>query len=122
MEFLNSFNDEKAQISFEPEEVAKNKGLIMVGYILPFLFFIIWISGNKGNYSKFHANNQLAWFIAEIILGIVSRIVGIIPLLGGIFGSVLSLAAIVFSILLAIEASNGRAIRIPVIGYNLNVF
>lgn len=119
---LEQFNDKNAQNSFNPADVQKNNVVVMLGYIFPILFFLPICVDGKSNYCRFHANQQLTWFITSIILGIVMGIFVFIPILGMIVSMLISLVDILMIIFLAIGAYKGKAVRIPLVGNFLHVF
>ena len=74
----------------------------IVAYITPIGLILAFLIGDREK-SKFHINQALVIFLAEILLGIVERILGRIPLLGGI-------------IIGLVSACQGTEKRVPVIG------
>lgn len=120
MDFMNQFNDANAQATFTAEEVKKNQIFCVLAY-LGILFFVPFVADKNSAYAKFHANQGFAFFLANIAVGVVSAILGIIPILGAILGALLSIACTVIMVLLMVCAYKGMAVRIPVIG-TLEIF
>lgn len=87
-----------------------------------FLWIIPLVAG-KTEYTRFHANQGLVLFLAEIVLGIVvgivSFILAFIPFvgwIGGLLGTAVSILSLVFMILGIVNAAQGEMKELPVIG------
>ena len=96
-------------------DVEKNKMMAIIGYILPFLFFIPLVTDAKDSkFAKFHANQQLVLLIGVIAVNVIGTI---IPILGWFiilpFGS---LALFVLAIIGLINAAKGEMKKMPLIG------
>lgn len=93
----------------------KHKPLAIVGYIIPFLFFVPLLSDAKNNaYAKFHANQQLDLLLAAIAVNVVG---GVIPILGWFIILPLgSIALIVLAIMGIMHAAKGEMKALPMIG------
>ena len=73
---------------FSKEEIEKNKVVCGLAYI-PILFWLPLVAGTKGSkYCKFHSNNGLLLLILDVVLGIVSSLLGLIPFVGGALAAV----------------------------------
>lgn len=121
--FMDIFNDESEQNGFDAADVQKYKVQAVLPYLIPILFFLPIVAGDKNSkFCKFHANQQLAWLIVGIVIGILMKVLSLIPVLGAICCSLLSLAVLVIVVMLMINAYKGKAIRIPFIGSILNIF
>lgn len=121
-EILENFNDQNVQSTFSREEVQKNNVLVAVCYFIPLLFFVPVLVDGNSPYCRFHANQQLTWFIFDIIVGIAMRILSIIPVLGAIVNVLVSLGILAFTICLMYGAIKGMAVKIPFIGGMINIF
>lgn len=83
------------------------------------ILFIVPLAAGKTEFSKFHANQGIVLFIAEVVLGIVCGIISAIPfvgIVGGILSGLISLASLVFMILGIVSAAQGEMKPLPVIG------
>lgn len=108
---------------FSPEDIAQNKGMAVVSY-LGILVLIPIFGAPKSKFARFHANQGLVLFIADIAYSIVQSIItkvfyAISWSLGSIVSSILGLVWILFLVLVIIgivNAANGRAKELPVIG------
>ncbi|MCI6888892.1 MAG: hypothetical protein MR836_01795 [Ruminococcus sp.] len=120
MEFLDQFNDEQAQASFDMSDMQKNKAVCIISYLW-ILFFLPYVADKNSSFCKFHANQAFDLLLASIALGIVGKIFSFLPVLGGIIQWLISVVCFAAMILLMISAANGKAIRIPFIG-ELEIF
>lgn len=106
---------------FDPADVSANKMLALFSYIgILFLVPLLGASGSK--YARFHANQGIMLFICEIAISIVSGIFAFMAELFFVFGILslvawlLGVAAFVFMILGIMNAVNGKAKELPIIG------
>lgn len=91
----------------------QNKTFEIVGYILPFLFFIPLTSDAKNDpAAKFHANQQLLLLIYWVGGMIVMTILPFLLLLSPIH----AIIGIVLAIMGAMNANKGEMKELPVIG------
>ena len=77
-------------------------------FILPLL-----VNGGQSRYAKYHANQGFILFLANIVVGIASAILGKIPVLGAVLSALLSLASLALMIIGIINAANGKAKQLP---------
>jgi uncharacterized membrane protein len=98
-----------------PEDIEKNKALAIVGYILPFLFFIPLLNDQSKNspFAKFHANQQLVLLIAYVVISIAASM---LPWGLWYLTSLVRLALFVLAIINAVSASKGEMKPLPVVG------
>ena len=83
--------------------------LTIVGWVIAFL------AGDKEG-AKFHLNQALVLALAEIVLGILSRVLVLIPFIGGIVSWVLSLLLLICWIIGFIGAIQGQDKEVPFVG------
>lgn len=112
--------------NFNSSDVEKNKGLTVLMAVLPILFFLVYCvdSMKNSDYSKHTANSSLIIFIVGaiggLVLGIVGKILGLIPIVGGALSVVLSVAfslcIIGLIIINAIDAYKATGKELPIIG------
>ena len=111
-------------IVFNEEDVRSNKAMGVLAYI-GILFLVPLFAAKDSQYARFHTNQGLVLFIAEIALNIVVRIIAAI--LGNTMGllavpviAVLNLAvgivSLIFLILGIINACSGEPKKLPLIG------
>jgi len=94
----------------------QNKIMAILGYIIPFLFFIPLVTDAKTDaFAKFHANQQLnlllfgvvGWTLASILTAVV---------IGVLLFPIVSVASLVFAVLGIINVSKGEMKPLPLIG------
>lgn len=101
---------------------SNDKVFSALGYVG--ILFLIPLLAGKTDYTRFHANQGLVLFIADVILGIaagiVGAILGFIPILGAIVGGIIGGAVSIFSLILMIigivNAAQGEMKPLPIIG------
>lgn len=119
---LDNFNDEKTACMFDYNEIQQNKISAVVPYLIPILFFLPLIMDKNSNFCKFHANQQLTWFIVTAVIGLICKLIGIIPIVGWIANFFIKIGLIIISIALAYGAIKGKALRLPFVGELIKIF
>lgn len=119
---LENFNDKNAQSTFKQEDVQKNMVVAVIPYILPLLFFVPILVDKNSSFCRFHANQQLTWFITCILLGLIMFVIGLIPVLGMILNALIGLCTLAILIFYIIGTVKGMALRLPFIGNMVNIF
>ena len=118
-EKFNEFNNtEDTTAQFDPNDIQQNKIMAVLAY-LSWLVLVPIFGAKNSPFARFHANQGLALAIAEIICWIVLGILVRLPLIGWIFGlieGVFSLVCLVFAIIGIVNAANGRAKELPIVG------
>ena len=90
--------------------------------ILAYLFWLVLIpifAAKDSKFARFHVNQGLVLAIAELILIILSNVLGWIPVVGTIIAIITWVANIgcfILAILGIINAVNGKAKELPLIG------
>lgn len=117
---LNNTADNTAD--FDKADIEQNKVMGILAY-LSWLVLIPIFAAPKSKFARFHANQGLVLAITEvawwIVQGILSAILYAISWRLGFISTILSLVNIVFLVLLIIgimNAANGRAKELPIIG------
>lgn len=103
------------EVEVDHQDAADNKWLALIGYI-GLLFLVPLLAAPNSKFARFHANQSLVLWLAGIILSIASSIIVWIPIIGWLFTAVASVLPVVFMILGMINAYNGKAKELPVIG------
>ena len=127
--FLYSFFGWLAEVAFSAVSRKKfvNTGFL-TGPVCPIygvgILFILplLVNGGQSRYAKYHANQGFILFLANIVVGIASAILGKIPVLGAVLSALLSLASLALMIIGIINAANGKAKQLPLIGGLFHVF
>ena len=83
-----------------------------MGLLAYILFFIPLLAAKDSPFARYHANQGLVLFICVLI----SSLVWIIPILGWIIAPILSIVITVLAVISIINALNGKAKELPIIG------
>lgn len=103
-------NENESKVTFTAEDIEKNKVMSALAYII---FFLPLIVCSDSPFGRFHANQGLLLLIVGIIGSIV---LSIIPIIGWILLPIFSILVFVLAIIGLINALNGKAKELPVIG------
>ncbi|MCM1495187.1 MAG: zinc ribbon domain-containing protein [Bacteroides sp.] len=110
-----------SEISVEEEDVNANKVYGILSYI-GFLFIIPLLAVKDSRFAKFHANQGLVVFLAQVIINAASSAVCALlsaihlGAMAAILGPLLSLVSLALSVIGIINAAQGKAKELPVIG------
>lgn len=119
----NLFDTEDLTGSFDTNDIEQNKAISAIAYI-PILFIVPMLA-TQSPYAKFHANQGLIMTLTCIILNIASRILGFVlewvPILPTLVSAVFSLSSLALLIIGIINAVQGKAKKLPIVGGFLNV-
>ena len=103
---------------FEQEDINQNKVMAVLAYI-GILVLVPLLAAPNSKYARYHVNQGLLLFIAEICLGVVMGIFIWIPVLNiimGILGGIVALLFFVFAIIGIVNACQGKAKGLPIFG------
>ena len=124
-DFVNT-KDETAE--FDAVDIENNKILALLSY-LGLFFLIPLLAAPQSKYAKFHVNQGLNLFIVGIIIGIANAVSSVITtvmpdflgaILGFLFGVVffvLSIATLALTVIGIVNAVQGKAKELPIIGH-----
>ena len=95
----------------------QHKTVAILGYILPFLFFIPLLSDEAKNnkFAKYHANQQLNLLLWWVIGNILASVLMFI-MIGVLLYPIIYIGGVILLILGVINASNGENKPLPLIG------
>lgn len=110
---LNNTPDTTSE--YTKEDVEGNKLMGILAY-LGILVLIPIFAAKESKFARFHANQGLVLLIVDIILAIVSSILGNIPLIGWLLGLVIDIIIIALVVIGIINVCNGKAKELPLIG------
>ena len=123
MDNNNMFDSEDLTGSFDTNDIEQNKAISAIAYI-PILFLVPMLA-SQSPYAKFHANQGLILTRTSIILSIASSLMGFIlswvPILPTLISAVFSLATLALLIIGIINAVQGQAKKLPVVGGLFNI-
>ncbi|MCB9815027.1 DUF4870 domain-containing protein [Candidatus Nomurabacteria bacterium] len=98
---------------------ADNKAFAIIGYILPFLFFLPLLNETSKHepFARFHANQQLILLIIVVAASFVSGILTMVLMsLGFLINQLINLAIIVLAVIGAYRAYKGEMKELPFVG------
>ena len=120
MQDLNNTEDTTDQ--FDPADIQQNKVMAVLSYI-GVLVLVPIIGAKDSKFVRYHANQGLLLLIASVAYNLALRIVNailfVISWRLGFISTILSVGSVVFLVLGIIgivNAANGRAKELPVIG------
>ena len=103
---------------YDPADIEANKILALFAYI-SWLVLIPLFAAKDSKFARFHANQGLVLAIAEIVVWVVLGFLGGLPLIGWVFKLVdglFSLVCLGYAIIGIVNAVNGRAKELPIVG------
>ncbi|MBQ9945589.1 MAG: zinc ribbon domain-containing protein [Clostridia bacterium] len=104
---LNNTKDETE--GFDKADIEKNKIMAVLAYII---FLIPLIAAKESPFARFHTNQGLLLVIAAVI----SSVIAAIPVIGWIIAPVIGIAVTVLAVIGILNALNGKAKELPLIG------
>lgn len=104
---LNNTADTTAE--YDAQDIEKNKVMAVLAYII---FLIPLLAAKDSKFARFHTNQGFVLFIGAIL----SSVIAAIPLIGWIIAPIAGLAITVLAIIGILNALNGRAKELPLIG------
>lgn len=118
-DFMNTPDDTGM---YDTQDIQTNKVWAALSYVGILFILPLLVNGGQSRYAKYHANQGFILFLTNIVVGIASAILGKIPVLGAILSALLSLASLALMIIGIINAANGKAKQLPLIGGLFHVF
>ena len=100
--------------SYSADDIANNKALAILSYFNLLVLIPIFV-GKNSRFATFHANQGLILAIAQLALWIVNIFLGWIGLIR-LAKNLLSLVIAVFAIIGIVNAAQGKAKELPLIG------
>ena len=109
-EKFNEFNNTAdTTAEYDAQDIEKNKVMALLAYII---FLIPLLAAKDSKFARFHTNQGLVLFLG----GIIASVVAVIPVIGWIVAPIVGLVITVLAIIGILNALNGRAKELPVIG------
>lgn len=109
-----AFDTEDTTGSVDASDIAENKAVSLLSYI-GFLAFIPYFCAKESRFARYHAIRGINLFIIEFILGIISSVLGFIPVVGWIVSAVVGLVSLAYSIIGIVNVVKGRCRELPFI-------
>lgn len=103
---------------YDPEDIKTNTIFAVLSY-LGILCIVPVLAAKDSRYARFHANQGVVLFIAQILSNIVFGILGVIPIIKVIAALLAGIVNIIFLVLVIIgiiNAVQGKAKQLPIIG------
>ena len=110
-DFMNTPDDTGM---YDTQDIQTNKVWAALSYVGILFILPLLVNGGQSRYAKYHANQGFILFLANIL--------GKIPVLGAVLSALLSLASLALMIIGIINAANGKAKQLPLIGGLFHVF
>ena len=104
---LNNTADTTSE--YDAQDIEKNKVMALLAYII---FLIPLLAAKDSKFARFHTNQGLVLFLG----GIIASVVAVIPVIGWIIAPIAGLVITVLAVIGIINALNGKAKELPVIG------
>lgn len=101
---------------FDPRDIQANKLVCGFSY-LGILFFLPLVACPNSPFGRFHANQSLIFLIAGIVMTAARKMLSWIWIVGDVLALGISLLYLVFLILSMINAFQGKAKELPLIGH-----
>lgn len=121
-EFDDFLNTPDNSAMYDTQDIQDNKIWAALSYVGILFILPLLVNNGRSRYAKYHANQGFILFLADIVCGIAGAILGLIPIIGGILSALLSLALLALMIIGIINAVNGKAKELPLIGGLMHVF
>ncbi len=113
-----AFNTEDTTGSVDAGDIKNNMLISLLAYIGP-LALIPFFCAKDSKFARYHAVRGLNLFIIEVVLVIICAVIGIIPIIGGILGwivsAVVGLICLAFMIIGIVNVVKGRCRELPFI-------
>ena len=113
--FVELNNTEDTTALYDPQDIQNNKVMAILAY-LGILVLVPLLGAKQSPFARFHTNQGLLLIICEIVLSIAVAILGGIPVIGFLLKLVRGLGTRALLIIGIVNAANGRAKELPLIG------
>lgn len=120
--FDNLGDTEDSTSEINAKDIEENKVMAVLAYI-GILILVPLLAAPKSKFAKYHCNQAIFLFLVEIFSVLVCNLLGLIPGAGIVFtilGGVIDLFCFIFMIIGIINAAQGKAKALPLIG-NFNI-
>lgn len=114
-------NPEDVTDMFSADDIESNKIVAALGNV-PILFWLPLVAAKDSGFGKFYANQGLTLLILGAVAGVASGILAMIPFIGWLLSTVVGLIPTAGFLFAFINAIQGKAKRLPVIGGMINAF
>ena len=98
------------------DDIDRNRAFAIIAYLW-ILFIVGLIAAPNSKFAKYHANQGLVLFLAELVFGASCLVLAFIPILGHLTIVAGWIAGIVFAVMGIINAAGGQCKPLPLIGH-----
>lgn len=108
----NTYEQPEIIEPYDAQKDADDNKIISILAYLSILFLVPLLAAPNSKFARFHANQGLVLFLAELIGSVLCAI----PFIGWLAGGVISVITVVLSVLGIIAAAKGEMKELPIIG------
>lgn len=104
--------------SYDVQDINANKTMGILAYF-GLLVLVPILTARQSRFAMFHAEQGITLCIGCHIIGILAVVLGMIPAVGWVFSLIFGLVGILFLVLMIlgiINAANGQAKELPILG------
>ncbi len=104
--------------SYDVQDINANKTMGILAYF-GLLVLVPILTARQSRFAMFHAEQGITLCIGCHIIGILAVVLGLIPAVGWVFSLIFGLVGILFLVLMIlgiINAANGQAKELPILG------
>lgn len=119
---MNIFDTPDTTSSYQESDIAGNKVMAVLSYLWILVLIPVLAAANSP-YARFHASQGLnlllaniAWGVVSVILSFILGFIPVINLLWGLVSWLVGIALFVMAILGIVNAVQGKAKELPLIG------
>jgi len=115
------FNTKDTTSEYEAQDISANKSMSILSYI-GILFLIPMFTAKDSMFAKFHVKQGIVLCVLAFVVGIITGILNVVLSVAGLYivllllQLVLSLPVVVLMVLGIMNASQGKAKELPLIG------
>ena len=121
-DFKDMLNTPDNSSMYDTQDIQDNKIWGALSYLGILFFLPLVVNGGSSKFGRFHANQAFILLIADIIGGVLSSLLGKIPVLGSVLSALISLLLLAYTLFGIITAGSGKAKELPFIGGLMHVF
>ena len=121
-DFKDMLNTPDNSSMYDTQDIQDNKIWGALSYLGILFFLPLVVNGGRSKFGTFHANQAFILLIADLIGGVLSSLLGKIPVLGSVLSALISLLLLAYTLFGIITAGSGKAKELPFIGGLMHVF
>ena len=121
-DFKNMLNTPDNSSMYDTQDIQDNKIWGALSYLGILFFLPLVVNGGSSKFGRFHGNQAFILLIADLIGGVLSSLLGKIPVLGSVLSALISILLLAYTLFGIITAGSGKAKELPFIGGLMHVF